>query len=147
MSILSGSVSTADAASAMNTTASIENKNDTSPYVTLLSHNMELLLVNNTIYSEFQHQLSLSPDCSASAAVSPVANYYSANINQKFQSTEVPDISLEHYIQRIRKHSNCSDSCFILCLIYICRIIENIHHGTPAAASLSVASPPHHPHH
>lgn len=43
----------------------------------------------------------------------------------KFQSSYAPDVSVEYYIQRIFKHSKCSDSCLIIMLVYIDRLIEN----------------------
>lgn len=45
----------------------------------------------------------------------------------KFQSSYEPDVSIEYYIQRIFKHSKCSDACLIIMLVYIDRLIEN--HG------------------
>jgi hypothetical protein len=42
----------------------------------------------------------------------------------KFQSSYEPDIAIFAYLERIRKYSKCSDSCFILMLIYIDRLIE-----------------------
>lgn len=42
----------------------------------------------------------------------------------KFQSSYVPGISILAYLERIRKYSRCSDSCFIVALIYIDRVIE-----------------------
>lgn len=42
----------------------------------------------------------------------------------KFQSSYEPDVSVEYYIQRIFKHSKCSDSCLIIMLVYIDRLIE-----------------------
>eukprot|EP01040_Poterioochromonas_malhamensis_P018184 gene18184-21161_t len=45
----------------------------------------------------------------------------------KFQSSYEPDVSIEYYIQRIFKHSKCSDSCLTIMLVYIDRLIEN--HG------------------
>jgi hypothetical protein len=43
----------------------------------------------------------------------------------KFQSSYEPDVSVEYYVQRIFKHSKCSDSCLIIMLVYIDRLIES----------------------
>lgn len=43
----------------------------------------------------------------------------------KFQSSYEPDVTIEYYIERIFKHSKCSDSCLIIMLIYIDRLIES----------------------
>ncbi len=42
----------------------------------------------------------------------------------KFQSSYAPEVSIHSYLDRIRKYSRCSDSCFIMSLIYIDRLIE-----------------------
>eukprot|EP01036_Dinobryon_divergens_P009416 gene9416-12589_t len=42
----------------------------------------------------------------------------------KFQSSYAPGITVIAYLERIRKYARCSDSCFIVALIYIDRIIE-----------------------
>lgn len=42
----------------------------------------------------------------------------------KFQSSYAPSITILTYLERIRKYARCSDSCFIVALIYIDRIIE-----------------------
>eukprot|EP00930_Biecheleria_cincta_P038715 TRINITY_DN26599_c0_g1_i1.p1 TRINITY_DN26599_c0_g1~~TRINITY_DN26599_c0_g1_i1.p1 ORF type:complete len:286 (+),score=47.38 TRINITY_DN26599_c0_g1_i1:124-858(+) len=41
-----------------------------------------------------------------------------------FVSVSEPPISIEDYLQRLWKHCKCSDSCHILALIYIDRLIE-----------------------
>lgn len=43
----------------------------------------------------------------------------------KFQCSYPPVISILSYLQRLRKYSNCSDSCFVVLLIYVDRIIES----------------------
>jgi len=42
----------------------------------------------------------------------------------KFQSSYAPDVSVEAYLERIRKYSRCSDACFVMALIYVDRMIE-----------------------
>jgi len=42
----------------------------------------------------------------------------------KFQSSYPPDVSILSYLERIRKYAHCSDSCFVVALIYIDRLIE-----------------------
>ena len=42
----------------------------------------------------------------------------------KFQSSYPPEVSVLAYLERIRKYARCSDSCFVVALIYIDRIIE-----------------------
>lgn len=42
----------------------------------------------------------------------------------KFQSSYAPEVSVESYLERIRKYSRCSDSCFIMALVYVDRLIE-----------------------
>ena len=41
-----------------------------------------------------------------------------------FHAKKVPGISLFSYLQRFAKFSSCSDSCFIILLIFIDRITE-----------------------
>lgn len=42
----------------------------------------------------------------------------------KFQSSYLPNVTIEAYIERIHKFARCSESCFIIALIYIDRIVE-----------------------
>eukprot|EP00831_Metopus_contortus_P028320 TRINITY_DN23569_c0_g2_i6.p1 TRINITY_DN23569_c0_g2~~TRINITY_DN23569_c0_g2_i6.p1 ORF type:complete len:184 (+),score=19.81 TRINITY_DN23569_c0_g2_i6:268-819(+) len=35
-----------------------------------------------------------------------------------------PSITIQHYMQRIAKYSGCSDACYILCFVYIDRLIQ-----------------------
>lgn len=51
----------------------------------------------------------------------------SNNRNQevtKFHSSYAPDVSILSYLERIKKYAKCHDSCFIVSLIYIDRLIE-----------------------
>jgi hypothetical protein len=43
----------------------------------------------------------------------------------KFQSSSVPGISVVDYLQRISSFAKCSDSCFIVALVYLDRLIES----------------------
>ena len=43
----------------------------------------------------------------------------------RFCSSYAPNLKVIDYLTRIRKYSNCSDSCFIVCLIYVDRIINS----------------------
>lgn len=43
----------------------------------------------------------------------------------KFQSSCVPGISVLDYLRRISSYAKCSDSCFVIALIYIDRLIES----------------------
>jgi len=42
----------------------------------------------------------------------------------KFQSSYAPEVSILSYLERIRKYARCSESCFVVALIYIDRMIE-----------------------
>jgi hypothetical protein len=42
----------------------------------------------------------------------------------KFQSSYAPEVTLLAYLERIYKYARCSDSCFVMALIYIDRLIE-----------------------
>jgi hypothetical protein len=42
----------------------------------------------------------------------------------KFQSSYPPEVSIHAYLERIKKYARCSDSCFVVALIYIDRMIE-----------------------
>ena len=42
----------------------------------------------------------------------------------KFQSSYAPDVSIQAYLSRIQKYARCSESCFVVALIYIDRMIE-----------------------
>lgn len=47
--------------------------------------------------------------------------------NTHFTSTEIPSISFSDYIQRIFRYVNCSDSIYVVVLIYIDRIVSRYH--------------------
>lgn len=40
-----------------------------------------------------------------------------------FQSSQAPEVTVSQYLARIQKYSKCSDSCFLLSLIYIDRLV------------------------
>ena len=42
----------------------------------------------------------------------------------KFQSSYAPDVTIEAYLERIRRYSRCSDACFVMTLVYVDRLIE-----------------------
>jgi hypothetical protein len=42
----------------------------------------------------------------------------------KFQSSYVPEVAVEQYLERIRSYSRCSDACFIMSLVYLDKLIE-----------------------
>jgi hypothetical protein len=42
----------------------------------------------------------------------------------KFQSSEIPGISILSYLERIAEHSKCSESSFIIALVYIDRLLR-----------------------
>ena len=42
----------------------------------------------------------------------------------KFQSSSVPGISVLDYLYRVSNYAKCSDSCFIIALVYLDRLIE-----------------------
>jgi hypothetical protein len=46
-----------------------------------------------------------------------------ANVPTKFDSAYAPAVSLVQYLSRIHTYAKCSDSCFVVALIYIDRII------------------------
>jgi len=41
-----------------------------------------------------------------------------------FQSVRAPQVSLSSYASRIRKFFRCTDECFVLCLVFIDRIVK-----------------------
>ncbi|CAN0419716.1 unnamed protein product, partial [Ectocarpus fasciculatus] len=43
----------------------------------------------------------------------------------KFQSSSVPGISVLDYLYRVSNYAKCSDSCFIVALVYLDRLIES----------------------
>eukprot|EP00455_Lapot_gusevi_P050787 TRINITY_DN7449_c0_g3_i1.p1 TRINITY_DN7449_c0_g3~~TRINITY_DN7449_c0_g3_i1.p1 ORF type:complete len:278 (+),score=32.86 TRINITY_DN7449_c0_g3_i1:254-1087(+) len=45
----------------------------------------------------------------------------------KFHALKPPSISIRDYLERIAKYAACSGECFVLCLVYIDRIIQNNH--------------------
>lgn len=45
-----------------------------------------------------------------------------------FQSVRVPNISLSGYASRIHEYFRCTGECFVLCLIYIDRIVKHNPH-------------------
>lgn len=42
----------------------------------------------------------------------------------KFQSSYAPEVTIEAYLDRIRRYSRCSDACFVMALVYVDRLIE-----------------------
>lgn len=42
----------------------------------------------------------------------------------KFRSSYIPDVAIVDYLQRIQRYSKCNDSCFVLVLVYLDRLIE-----------------------
>eukprot|EP00826_Nyctotherus_ovalis_P065807 TRINITY_DN9687_c0_g8_i1.p1 TRINITY_DN9687_c0_g8~~TRINITY_DN9687_c0_g8_i1.p1 ORF type:complete len:199 (-),score=41.71 TRINITY_DN9687_c0_g8_i1:162-758(-) len=42
-----------------------------------------------------------------------------------FDFCELPNITFQDYLARVRKYIKCSDSCFILAFIYIDRVLQN----------------------
>jgi len=45
-------------------------------------------------------------------------------IVSKFHALCVPSLDIKGYLERIAKYSGCSPECFVLCLVYIDRIIQ-----------------------
>lgn len=41
-----------------------------------------------------------------------------------FQSVRLPKVSLSSYASRIQKYFRCTEECFVLCLVYIDRIVK-----------------------
>ncbi|CXI80946.1 cyclin, putative [Plasmodium berghei] len=41
-----------------------------------------------------------------------------------FHASQVPDISIKNYVERIGKYIGCSNECFVLLMIYLDRIIK-----------------------
>jgi hypothetical protein len=51
-----------------------------------------------------------------------------ANANQyitKFHALRPPAIGIKDYLHRVAKYAACSGECFVLCLVYIDRIIQS----------------------
>lgn len=44
--------------------------------------------------------------------------------SSSFQSVSLPKVSLSSYASRIYKYFRCTDECFVLCLVYIDRIVK-----------------------
>jgi len=70
-----------------------------------------------------------------------------ADVPTKFDSAYAPAVSLVQYLSRIHTYAKCSDSCFVVALIYIDRIIDmhsfrvtalNVHRIFLASILLSV---------
>lgn len=49
----------------------------------------------------------------------------SGNRPSSFQSVSLPKVSLSSYASRIYKYFHCTDECFLLCLVYIDRIVNS----------------------
>ena len=41
----------------------------------------------------------------------------------RFQSSQAPDVTVRHYLQRIQKYSKCSDACLLLMVVYLDRLV------------------------
>ena len=46
----------------------------------------------------------------------------------KFHSRKAPGVSISDYMERIQKHTRCSDSCYLIALVYIDRVIQKNHY-------------------
>ena len=46
----------------------------------------------------------------------------------KFHTAKVPNISVQDYLDRIQRYTGCSESCFIVALVYIDRLVQRNHH-------------------
>ena len=42
----------------------------------------------------------------------------------KFHSRKAPGVSISDYMERIQKHTRCSEPCYLTALIYIDRVIQ-----------------------
>eukprot|EP01036_Dinobryon_divergens_P025097 gene25097-33613_t len=45
----------------------------------------------------------------------------------RFQSSQAPDVTVGHYLQRIQKYSKCSDACLLLVIVYLDRLVVKKH--------------------
>lgn len=41
----------------------------------------------------------------------------------RFQSSQAPDVTVRHYLQRIQKYSKCSDASLLLVIVYLDRLV------------------------
>ena len=48
-----------------------------------------------------------------------------AELWTKFHAKSVPNITLTNYMTRIHKHTECSESCYIVALIYMDRVLKS----------------------
>jgi hypothetical protein len=47
-----------------------------------------------------------------------------ASLESPFQSVSLPKVSISSYSSRIYKYLRCTDECFVLCMVYIDRVVK-----------------------
>ena len=69
------------------------------------------------------NQLCLRNDRNTNNVYNP-NNPNNSNIT-KFHALRAPGIGIKDYLSRVAKYAACSGECFVLCLVYIDRIIQS----------------------
>mmetsp|Transcript_80833 Transcript_80833/g.127718 ORF Transcript_80833/g.127718 Transcript_80833/m.127718 type:complete len:264 (+) Transcript_80833:75-866(+) len=59
-----------------------------------------------------------------SGVMDPAIPDLSSRCSSCFHGFRKPSIGIEEYLERLREHFSCSDSCFLLALIYIIRLLD-----------------------
>jgi hypothetical protein len=70
------------------------------------------------------NEAAASSDAAAASSSTSSAPLHQREVT-KFCSSYAPAVSVEAYLHRIRKYAKCSDSCFIVALIYTDRVINS----------------------
>jgi len=83
----------------------------------ILGENDDLALEAKSVGQSFLPALVTVLACLASPPDGPQRK-------TRFHSIRVPPLSLHHYVTRIAKYFQCSNECFVICIVYISRIVR-----------------------
>ena len=64
-------------------------------------------------------------DKSKSLTLSKLGNVLQIDKETIFDANKIPSISIADYIKRLKEYTACSDSCYVVALLYIDRVLQN----------------------
>lgn len=88
------------------------------------SSDPESRVSSDSTSSSSSYNISNTSDSDISVPSTPVSKLPENPPPSRFYATTRPTISIRDYLIRIHRYADCSDTCFILALIYIDRLIQ-----------------------
>lgn len=96
---------------------------------------IKLAASNSSAVKDLDRNTSDKTDIDGSKLIAALAKVYSgvmdpaipdlsSRCSSCFHGFRKPSIGIEEYLERLREHFSCSDSCFLLALIYIIRLLD-----------------------